>query len=163
MDGEFVQHALSNGEEGKQWLEAIPDTIAKYAQMWSLKVLPPFNLSYSYVAPAVRQDGTRVLLKTGFPKDKEFQTEISALSVFNGQGVAKLLEADRENAVILIEHVQPGIPLSTLRDDEESTRILAHVMRKLWKPLPPNHGFITVAEWSQAIPELKKRKKISKL
>jgi streptomycin 6-kinase len=45
----------------------------------------------------------------------------------------------------------PGVPLSTLEDDEEATRILASVMKKLWKPLPEKHDFITIAEWSNAI------------
>jgi len=153
MNSEFVQHALSNGEEGEAWLKRIPDIITDYQKKWKLKVSPPFNLSYNYVAPTKRLDGSEAVLKIGFPKDKEFQTEIAALEVFNGQGIEKLLEEDRENAVILIERVTPGVPLSSLDDDEKATRILAEIMRRLWKPLPKNHHFITVEEWMQAIPE----------
>ena len=34
---------------------------------------------------------------------------------------------------------------------KEATRILASVMKHLWKPLPEKHDFITIAEWSNAI------------
>lgn len=151
MNQEFIRQALHHGKE--KWLKKIPDLIKKYEKEWTLKVLPPFNLSYNYVATAIRKDGTRVVLKIGFPKDKEFQTEIDALTVFNGEGSAKIFESDKNSAVILIERVTPGIPLSSIDDDEKATKILASVMKKLWKPLPPNNKFITISEWMTAIPK----------
>ncbi|MGZ6367964.1 MAG: aminoglycoside phosphotransferase family protein, partial [Ktedonobacteraceae bacterium] len=65
--------------------------------------------------------------------------------------IEKFLQADKDHAVLLLERVIPGVPLSTLEDDEEATRILASVMKNLWKPLPEKHDFITIAEWSNAI------------
>lgn len=151
MNEEFVQHALSNGEEGALWLQRIPETIAACEAKWSLKVFPPFPLTYNYVAPCLCSDGTQAVLKIGFPRDREFQTEGEALAVFQGKGIEKLLQADKDHAVLLLERVIPGFPLSTLEDDEEATRILASVMKHLWKPLPEKHDFITIAEWSNAI------------
>lgn len=151
MNEEFVQHALSNGEEGALWLQRIPEIIAACETKWSLKVFPPFPLTYNYVAPCLCSDGTQAVLKIGFPRDREFQTEGEALAVFQGKGIEKLLQADKDHAVLLLERVIPGVPLSTLEDDEEATRILASVMKKLWKPLPEKHDFITIAEWSNAI------------
>ena len=41
--------------DGVAWLERLPITIADYARRWSFVVAPAFpNLSYNYVAPAVR-------------------------------------------------------------------------------------------------------------
>ena len=151
MNEEFVQHALSNGEEGALWLQRIPEIIAACEIKWSLKVFPPFPLTYNYVAPCLCSDGTQAVLKIGFPRDREFQTEGEALAVFQGKGIEKLLQADKDHAVLLLERVIPGVPLSTLEDDEEATRILASVMKNLWKPLPEKHDFITIAEWSNAI------------
>jgi streptomycin 6-kinase len=151
MNEEFVQHALSNGEEGALWLQRIPEIIAACETKWSLKVFPPFPLTYNYVAPCLCSDGTQAVLKIGFPRDREFQTEGEALAVFQGKGVEKLLQADKDHAVLLLEREIPGVPLSTLEDDEEATRILASVMKKLWKPLPEKHDFISIAEWSNAI------------
>ena len=151
MNEEFAQHALSNGEEGALWLQRIPEIIAACETKWSLKVFPPFPLTYNYVAPCLCSDGTQAVLKIGFPRDREFQTEGEALAVFQGNGIEKLLQADKDHAVLLLERVIPGVPLSSLEDDEEATRILASVMQQLWKPLPEKHDFITIAEWSNVI------------
>jgi len=153
MNEKFKQIAMSRGEEGKAWLESIPQIISQSETRWNIKVGSPFNLSYNYVAPAERVDGSQAVLKIGFPSDREFQTEIRALEVFNGDGIERLLEEDREKAVILIERIMPGVPLSTLveADDEQATRILTRVMKKLHKPPPGNHSFITIADWAKGM------------
>ena len=135
MNDEFITNAHSWGEEGEKWLTNIPSVIKEFEKKWSVKVGPPFPLSYNYVAPATRLDGSDVVLKIGFPGDREFKTEIEALTIFNGDGAVKLLEADREKAVILLERVTPGVLLSEEVDDEKTTRILAKVMKKLHNPL----------------------------
>ncbi len=56
---------------------------------------PYSPLSYNYVAPAVRADGTEVVLKLGIPSN-EFRTEIEALRFFDGHGAARLLDSDSE-------------------------------------------------------------------
>lgn len=155
MSNQFKEHALSNGQEGAVWLEQIPKIISEHEKQWGLQVLPPFDLSYNYVAPTIRADGSQAVLKIGFPKDREFQTEINALEVFQGEGIEKLLEEDRANSTILIERVIPGIPLSSIADDEQATKILAGVMKKLRKPLPANHNFITIAEWMRELTNYK--------
>lgn len=147
MTDDFIKHAKAYGKEGELWLEKIPEHITQYEKKWSLKVLPPFKLTYNYVAPALRVDGSNVVIKMGFPKEKEFQTEIDALEVFDGEGIEKLLEADRENGVILIEQVIPGIPVSALEDDE-ATRRIASVIKGLHKPVPENHTFISISQWT---------------
>ena len=60
-----------HGEAGSRWLERLPSIIADCAERWSLSVLPPFDeLSYNYVTPAVRADGTQVVLKAGVPSSE---------------------------------------------------------------------------------------------
>ena len=147
MNDEFTKNAQSWGEEGERWLASIPSIIQEFEKKWSLKVGPPYPLSYNYVAPATRSDGTDVVLKIGFPGDREFKTEIEALTIFNGDGAVRLFEADKENAVILLEKVTPGVLLSEIDDDEKATRILASVIQKLHKPLPASHAFITIDGW----------------
>lgn len=151
MNDDFIKHALTYGKEGERWLKQIPQIIKEYENKWKLQVLPPYKLTYNYVAPAVRNDRSKVVLKIGFPQDKEFQTEISALLLFNGDASIKILEVDREHSVILLEQAVPGLPLSLILDDDRVTRILASVMKKLWKPLPQNHSFISIKQWAQAL------------
>ena len=56
------------GEAGREWLARLPSLVADAAAQWSLTVFVPFEpLSYNYVAPAVRSDGTDVVLKVAFP------------------------------------------------------------------------------------------------
>lgn len=163
MNSEFEQNVKNRGEAGALWLKKIPEIIVVCEKKWGLQVNPPFDLTWNYVAPVIRADGNSAVLKIGFPLDEEFKTEIAALKLFNGEGIEKLYEEDRENSAILIERVMPGLPLSIMEDDEEATRILSRAMRKLWKPLPPNHGFISIAEMSRAIPKLKAKYKGSEI
>lgn len=156
MTEQFVRNALDKGEEGALWLKKIPDLINEFEQKWNIRVGPAFNLSYNYVAPAQLQNGTKAVIKIGFPTDKEFKTEIDALEVYNGEGIVSLFEADGEKAVILIEQLEPGIPLSTLEYDEDATRILASVMKKLRKVPPPDHRFPHIADWAKGIERYRK-------
>ncbi len=50
---------------------------------------------------------------------------------------------------MLLERVQPGIPISSIEDDEKATRIIASVMKKLWHKAPLNHNFPTIANRSK--------------
>ncbi len=143
------------GDNGRSWLQNLPHLIADCEKRWSLTVRPPFlDLSYNYVAPAIRSDGTAVVLKLGIV-NPELLTEIEALRLYDGRGSARLLEADPEQGILLLEQLQPGIPLINLDDDEEATIIAAQVMRQLWRPLPLTHPFPTVARWAAGLTRLR--------
>jgi streptomycin 6-kinase len=142
-------------QDGAAWLERLPATIADCERRWSLVVAPPVpNLSYNYVAPAVRSDGAEVILKLGVPHS-ELRAEIAALRLYDGQGCARLLDADLENGYLLLERLRPGTPLADLADDETATAIAAEVMRQLWRPVPPDHAFPTVARWAEGMQRLR--------
>ncbi|MEA3308901.1 MAG: hypothetical protein U9Q70_05255 [Chloroflexota bacterium] len=66
-----------HGEAGRAWLRDLPALLAACERRWALTVGPPFALSYNYVAPAIRADGTEVVLKAGVPHP-ELRTEIAA-------------------------------------------------------------------------------------
>lgn len=145
------------GTTGSDWLNRLPILIAECAVRWSLRVLPPFeHLTYNYVAPAVRADGTDVVLKIGVPNPELF-TEIAALRIFGGHGIVLLLEADLERGALLLERLKPGATLLTVTDDEQATSIAARVMRELWKPAPPEHHFPTVTKWARGFERLRKQ------
>ena len=49
-------------------MEQLPEIIAACERRWPLTAMDPLeNLSYNYIAPAVRADGTEVILKIGVP------------------------------------------------------------------------------------------------
>jgi streptomycin 6-kinase len=144
-----------HGAAGVEWLDRLPSLIADCAARWSLTVQPPFEpLSYNYVAPVIRTDGTHAVLKLGVPND-ELLTEIKALRLFDGRGIVRLWEADAERGVLLLERLRPGLPLSSLSDDERATSAAAGVMRRLWRPAPPVHPFPTVGDWASGLDKMR--------
>jgi streptomycin 6-kinase len=142
-----------NGEDGAAWIKALPALLDQYAQRWSLQLQPPFELSYNYAAPAIRSDGARLVLKVGVV-NPELLSEIAALRLFDGRGMVRLIDADPQQGVMLLERLEPGTPLLHL-DDEEATTIAAHLMRQLWRPVPADHPFPHVADWSAGLQRLR--------
>jgi len=129
------------------WLDSIPSLVEVAARRWSLTVLPAFHgLSYNYVAPVIRADGTPAVLKVGFPSI-DFEDELVATRAFDGRMCARLLEADPDTATILLERVEPGAMLHTLRDDEAEVSIAAAIMRGLRCPPPEGHDFPRARDW----------------
>ncbi len=139
------------------WLGSLPDIIAECERAWLLTAMPPLdNLSYNYIAPAIRADGSDVILKVGVP-NPELTTEIEALLRFDGRGCARLLAFDRDRGALLLERLRPGEPVAKLADDEQATRIAARIMRQLWRPAPPNHPFPTIARWAAGLDRMRHR------
>jgi streptomycin 6-kinase len=134
------------GQEGDEWLAALPALVRDFCAQWGLTLAAPFNLSYNYVAPVTRADGSPAVLKVGLPSD-EFLTGIEFLRMCDGVGAVRLLEADTERYALLMERALPGAPLAQLADDDAATAIAADVMRELWRPIPAQHSFPTVARW----------------
>ena len=145
-----------HGPASAGWLERLPTLIAESQERWSLEVGLPFpELSFHYVAPALRADSTAAVLKLTFPVDPGFRSEAEAPRLFNGQGATRLLELDLDRGAMLLERLEPGVPLTTVRD-EEATSIAAGVLRQLWRPVPPRHPFPSVSEWAQGFDRLRR-------
>jgi streptomycin 6-kinase len=144
-----------HGAAGVEWLSQLPSLIADCSERWSLTVLAPFDpLSYNYVAPALQAGAKKVVLKVGVP-NPELLTEIEALRLFDGRGSVRLLDADPELGALLLERLEPGTLLLSVADDEQATAIAADVMRQLWKPVPSEHSFPTVAKWAAGLQRLR--------
>lgn len=147
-----------HGPAGRAWLDGLPEHIAACEARWGLRVAAPFaDLSYNYVAPAERYDGTPVVVKLGVPSDEALSHEMAALQLYAGRGIVRLIDADPAEGALLLERLQPGTRLSTVSDDEEATRIGASVMRRLWLPAPAEHNFPTVADWVSGFQRLRAR------
>lgn len=144
-------------EAGRSWLQGLPDLLATCRQRWSLRLLPvSHRLTYNFVAPAVLADGTPVMLKAGVPRP-ELSREIEALKAYGGSGSVLLLDADAGLGVLLLERLLPGRPLTEVSNDQLATSIAAQVMRRLWRPLAPGHGFRPVSRWAAGLGRLRAR------
>jgi streptomycin 6-kinase len=142
-----VTHVL--GERGRAWLDELPSLLDAAARRYALKIGPPFELSYNYVAPVTLADGTEAVLKLS-PHGHEFGYEVRATELFHGHGMARLLDADANAGIALLERVQPGTMLAELADEERQTQIAADVMAELRRDAPADHRLPTTREWFAA-------------
>lgn len=144
-----------HGQAGVDWLARLPALVAEVAARWSLTVLAPFpELSYNYVAPAVGPGGAALVLKAGVPH-RELWDEMDALRLYDGRGIARLIDADRARGVLLLERVLPGESLRTVADDEQ-TYVVAEVLRGLaGVALPDGHPFRTIGRLAQGFERLR--------
>ena len=145
-----------HGQTGVEWLARLPELVAEVAARWSLTVLPPFpELSYNYVAPVVGPGGEPLVLKAGVPH-RELWDEIDALRLYDGRGIARLVAADGERGVLLLERVLPGVSLRAVAGDDEQVRVVAEVLRALDRiVLPEGHGFRTIAYLARGLERLR--------
>lgn len=144
------------GTDGERWLQVFPTLLERLAKQWSLDLLPPYNLSYNYVTPAVRADGTPVVLKVGVP-NRELISEMTALRHYNGRGMVRLLEVDEDAGAMLLERITPGTPLAETLDDDVATRIAADVIRKIIIPAPtdPEGKLLSAGGWLSGLQRLR--------
>src|SRR4051812_47857909 len=114
----FIKNITSTfGADGVEWLKHLPATLDACAQQWSLTIGPHFsNLSYNYVAPALRADGSATILKLSVPNG-EARTELNALRLYDGRGICRLLDFDEAQGALLLESLKPGVMLSSVTDD----------------------------------------------
>ena len=142
-------------DEGVAWLERLPSILAECERRWHISIQAPFaNLSFHYVARAIRADGTPVVVKACSPTD-EFARESEALRLFGGCGMVQLLASDANDEVMLLEYLHPGTLLLTIEDDELATSIAADVMRQFWRPVPAQHLFPTMQDWGHGFTRLR--------
>jgi streptomycin 6-kinase len=142
-------------EEGRNWLSHLPSLIDHAVQQWDLHDIQQIdNLSVNYVAFA-RRGGDEVVLKIGVI-NHEFISEMTALRIFDGDGAVRMLEADMDNYIFLMERVRPGTMLVELKDDERRTHIACDVMTHLWRPAPEG-PLIQLSEWFEGLKGLRVR------
>jgi streptomycin 6-kinase len=128
-----------------EWKERAPRLVEECAEQWSLRLGEPYE--YAYVSLAVRADlpdGTPAVLKVGWPHP-ESEHEAEALAHYDGRGAVRLLAHDSARNAMLLERCEPGTPLLEL-DEEESLRVAAGVLRRLWRPPARGHPFELLAD-----------------
>jgi streptomycin 6-kinase len=123
---------------GERWLAALPGLVDGVAADWGLAVGPPFDLSFHWVAPVARADGTPAVLKLGVPSG-HLSVEAEALRAYGGNGAVRLLAEDPARGALLLERAEPGTPVAALvrHDDTAATAALIGVGRRLHRPVPP--------------------------
>ncbi len=105
------------GEDGERWLKALPERLNHLAKRYGLSALSAVdNLSYNYVAKAIRGEQA-VVLKLGL-NERAIENEVRCLQAFPQGSVAEVLEY--EPSMILMRCLQPGRTLKTLYTEHEA-------------------------------------------
>jgi streptomycin 6-kinase len=152
MNEKFIQNTIDVcGDAGRKWLDDLPQIIAEIERNWALKAQKPFqNLSYNYVAPCIRAEGSEAVLKIALPlDDPEIFNEARYLETANGNGTVELFELDEDKRAILLERLSPGENLKEVcrGNEQEAVEIAIPILRALLKTPPENSAFRTLDEW----------------
>ncbi|MEI5907045.1 aminoglycoside phosphotransferase family protein [Bacillus spongiae] len=132
---QFVENIRLNGKEkGEAWLQQLPSLIDYCEHKWSLKMQDPFRLSYNYVAPATLENHSSVVVKICM-LGQDYFDELEAVQLFNGKGMVKLVDSDKEKGILILKLISPGNMLAEVEDDEEACRIASSVIKKLSRPV----------------------------
>ena len=133
-------------DEGKEWLNSLPEIIAKIATEHSLSGLTPVNnMTFNYVASGYQNDKP-IILKIGM-NSKALTKEATCLKAFAKHATAEVIANDH-NMIIM----QRAVPGSTLKDyfpdnDIDATKILCESIKELHKAsIPESHNFYHLSE-----------------
>jgi streptomycin 6-kinase len=135
------------------WLEQLPAIIRKLQSRWGLSLGEPWSTegTCSWVAPAVHNDGVRLVLKLGMPH-MEAAHEIEGLRFWDGEPTVRLLDADTDLHAMLLERCEPG---TSLREwpEEEADVVIADLLRRMWRRPPAGYPFrplsTMLASWAE--------------
>jgi len=151
---ERLEAACRSAPARRAWLEMLPLAIGELQDRWSLSLGSPFDGSdgsCAWVAPAVRRDGTRAVLKLGMPH-MEAAHELHALCFWDGDAMVQVLESDIDLNAMLLERCEPGTSLRELPEREQDV-VVAGLLVRLWRRPAAPHPFRPLAAmtdyWAQ--------------
>src|SRR5258708_38087451 len=105
------RHLAELSAEGRVWLATLGDQISEIERRWELTVGAPFGKgSEAYVAEARLADGTPAALKIAIAGRDPTRQELRILEAAEGRGYARLLRADAQANVLLMERLGPPPP-----------------------------------------------------
>jgi streptomycin 6-kinase len=121
---------------GQDWLAALPATIEDALDRWRLTLDgEPMHGSNALVLP-VRREGEPLVLRLT-PPDDDITAELRALHFWNGRGVVRLIDAEPDRGISLLERLHGNDTLNT-RPLAEAIPVIARMIVRLAVPAPPD-------------------------
>lgn len=157
----FSENVLSVWKDkGRKWLKSLPFLVESLAEQWGLENFKPLqNFSYHYVlTAALKNTNDQVILKLGCDH-KAIAQEMLALRLYDGQGCVRLINVDLKMGALLLERVNPGVPLKSFFPQKDALAVehVANVMKRLHSvPLKGSSEFPTIAKWLRSLNRVKK-------
>ena len=125
------------------WIDGLPNLLGAWCERYGISLVPGTPpITYNLVLFGTSSEVGDVVFKTS-PPSPETASEIEALRQAAGHGMVRLIDADADASIMLLERIQPGTMLyDEDLPDEESTRIGAETMLRFWRaPARPDHLF----------------------
>ncbi|HEY4196920.1 MAG TPA: aminoglycoside phosphotransferase family protein [Mucilaginibacter sp.] len=119
-----------HGVAGKKWLDDLDGLIGYCKTKWQFEIIEVEKLSFNFVVRVQLKDNSKAILKLGLP-GKELQSELEALTAYNGQGYCKMLDAEAEKGIMLLEYIEPGTYLNTIQDDIAKTTTIVNLIKSM--------------------------------
>jgi streptomycin 6-kinase len=144
-----LREGLAAEPSSANWLANLPALTADYLDRWQLRADgPAMHGVCALVVPVRRADGTPAVLKLTWPHE-EATHEDRALALWNGAGAVRLLAADPDAYVLLLERLHAGRDLCGVPLDEALTCV-AELLRRLNMPVdgPFTRVADRVVDWS---------------
>lgn len=105
------------GSSGQMWLNNLPSYLEKALQYWDLIQVDSIkNLSFNYVTIVEHKTYGLVILKLSYPG--ETNNEILNFDL-NLPGYRRCLDVNRELNAVLLEYIDPGVPLNTIENHKK--------------------------------------------
>ena len=117
------------------WLDALPDSIADACARFGLSVDgAPLHGSNALVVPVLRGEERLALRLT--PRTEPVADQIAALAFWDSRGTVRLVDADVDAGLMLLERLDASQSLAAL-PLSDAVPAIARVMRRLAVPAPP--------------------------
>ena len=157
MPGHFIDRVRQvHGTKGTAWLERINHLIAYAENRWRFSSLPPFELSYNYVAPVIFDDASQAVLRLMIPGE-ECDHQIKTLTIYHGSPMCELMGSDAKKGILVLEKLIPGLTLRTVTQEDTSVKIAAELIREMSaKRIDSKHPFPTTSKWQERLYEAAK-------
>lgn len=136
----LAQSARALGVAGEAWLAGLPDLLASLEADWAITAGAALaGGQAAYVAEAVTQDGTAVVLKVALPPGIDaftpFERELAALRLTDGDPYTALIRHDGRRRALLLERL--GRPMASLGwPVDRQLEALVHTAARGWRPVP---------------------------
>ncbi|WP_406686810.1 aminoglycoside phosphotransferase family protein [Rossellomorea vietnamensis] len=144
------------GDAGDDWITDTEDLMESLKDRFQLTYGEPFSLSYNFVIPVQIGCERDAVLKIGYP-NSDFSNEFHALQDFQGKGMVKVIDYNKEEGWILLDRLMPGSSLLSIEDETEVLSVFSHTAKRLWHKPVSTHPYPTVESWSKGIGRLRER------
>jgi streptomycin 6-kinase len=140
-----------HGVAGGLWLDALPDRIERWrARFGLLDVRAAWPAATSLFFSVELRGGGRALLKAS-PAAEALAIELEALRAFGPQRAAIVYDAAPDEDAILIEHIEPGVPLAAAADETDALAIVAGLLAPGWPAVPAHATAPLLAELTSVL------------